>query len=243
MEETLTNMIVDYSGVELRQDDRPVLSDVELHVSEGELIYIMGEVGSGKSSLLKSIYGELPIAEGEAHVLDTDMSRVRPRRLPGLRKRLGIIFQDFQLLRDRTVEQNLSFVLRATGWNKREERRRRIAEVLRQVGMEAHATSMPHELSGGEQQCVCIARALLNEPKLLIADEPTANLDAESSRHVMRLLCDIRATGTAIVLSTHNDYLPTLFPGRILRCQSGRLMEAAPAQEENNIEGNTENKE
>ncbi len=232
--------ILDYQGVELRQDDRPVLTGIDLTVDEGELVYILGEVGSGKSSLLKSVYGELPIAAGRATVLGTDMARMRPRRLPRLRRRLGIIFQDFQLLRDRTVEENLSFVLRATGWSKKTKRRERIAEVLEQVGMGESQGSMPHELSGGEQQCVCIARALLNEPKLLIADEPTANLDRENSLRVMTLLCGIRERGTAIMLSTHNESLADLFPGRSLRCKGGRLTEETPPAEPQPTEPQTE---
>ncbi len=232
MEETLTNMIIDYNGVELRQDDRPVLMGIDLKVNEGELVYITGEVGSGKSSLLKSFYGELPIALGRAEVLATNMSKVRPRKLPKLRRRMGIIFQDFQLLRDRTISDNLDFVLRATGWKKATKRKERIAEVLTQVGQGDSEKKMPHELSGGEQQCVCIARALLNEPGLLIADEPTANLDTESGKHVMALLCSIREKGTAIVLSTHNESLPLQFPGRVLRCEAGRLTEQTETEEE-----------
>ncbi len=223
--------IVEYNGVELRQDDRPVLTDINLHVGGGELIYILGEVGSGKSSLLKSIYGELPISGGHAEVLSTNMAKMRPRRLPKLRRQLGIIFQDFQLLRDRTVEDNLTFVLRATGWSKRAARKERVAQVLEQVGMSGSEGSMPHELSGGEQQCVCIARALLNEPKLLIADEPTANLDRESSLRVMTLLCGICDKGTAIMLSTHNESLTELFHGRRLRCKEGRLTEETQTEE------------
>ncbi|MCD8265636.1 MAG: ATP-binding cassette domain-containing protein, partial [Prevotellaceae bacterium] len=187
--------------------------------------YIMGEVGSGKSSLLKSVYGELPIAKGSATVLDTNLCRLKPRRLPRLRKQMGIIFQDFQLLRDRTVQENLDFVLRSTGWKKRQLRRERIEEVLEQVGLSESAMSMPYELSGGEQQCVCIARALLNKPRLLVADEPTANLSAESSRLVMQLLSEIRKDGTAVLLSTHNSRLPELFAGRIRECKDGKLEE------------------
>ncbi len=227
-------MTVDYNGVELRQDDRPILTDVDLHVEDGELVYIMGEVGTGKSSLLKSIYGELPIAAGQAQVLGTDMRKMKPRRLPRLRRQLGIIFQDFRLLRDRTVADNLDFVLRATGWKQRNRRKERIAQVLEQVGMSGTEQKMPHELSGGEQQCVCIARALLNEPNLLIADEPTANLDTESSRHVMTLLNTIREKGTAIVLSTHNDALPTAFTGRIFHIKEGKLTPETTSNETNN---------
>ncbi len=218
-------MILKYNDVELRQDDRPILSNVELRLQEGELVYVTGEVGSGKSTLLKSIYGEVPISEGEARVLDYDLTRLKRSRVQNLRRELGIIFQDFQLLRDRTVEANLNFVLRATGWKKKSERQQRIAEVLEQVGLAEHAKNMPHELSGGEQQCVCIARALLNKPRLMLADEPTANLDIENSKRVMHLLCDIRKGGTAILLCTHNTQITELFPGRILQCQNGRLTE------------------
>lgn len=216
-------MLIEYKNVELCQEGRPVLSDVNLEVNEGELIYVMGDVGSGKSSLLKSIYGELGISSGEAIVLGTDMTKVKRRKLPVLRKQLGIVFQDFQLLRDRTVDENLDFVMRATGWKKKNERKERINEVLEQVGLPDKTRHMPYELSGGEQQCVCIARALLNRPKLLLADEPTANLDAENGKHIMELLNEIRESGTTIILSTHNELLPQQFPGRILRCKGGRL--------------------
>ena len=217
-------MLVKYKDVELCQEDRPVLTGVNLEINEAELIYIMGDVGSGKSSLLKSIYGELGINSGEAHVLDTDMTKIKRRKLPALRKQLGIIFQDFQLLRDRTVDENLDFVLRATGWKKKIEREERIIHVLEQVGLPDKTRHMPYELSGGEQQCVCIARALLNSPKLLLADEPTANLDAENSAHVMSLLNDIRQNGTTVILSTHNEQLPKQFPGRMLRCRDRRII-------------------
>ena len=163
-------MLVKYEQVQLCQDDQEVLSDLNLEISDGQFIYVLGEVGCGKTSLLKSIYGELPIAAGEATVLDNDMTRVRPRHLPKLRRQLGIVFQDFQLLRDRTVDENLDFVLRATGWSKKIDRERRIIEVLEQVGLPEKTRHLPHELSGGEQQRVCIARAILNKPKLLLAD-------------------------------------------------------------------------
>jgi len=217
-------MLIEYKNVELCQDGRPVLTNVNMNVGEGELIYVLGDVGSGKSSLLKSIYGELGIESGEACVLGTDMTKVRPSKLPSLRKQLGIIFQDFQLLRDRTVDENLDFVLRATGWKKKIQREERIIDVLEQVGLPDKTRHMPYELSGGEQQCVCIARALLNSPKLLLADEPTANLDAENGRHIMDLLNEIREQGTTVILSTHNQSLPIQFPGKIFRCQSGELI-------------------
>ena len=204
-------MLAKYEQVQLCQDDQVVLSNLNIEILEGQFIYILGEVGCGKTSLLKSIYGELPITSGEAVVLDQDMTRVRPRRLPRLRRQLGIVFQDFQLLRDRTVDENLDFVLRATGWNKKVDRERRIIEVLEQVGLPEKTRHLPHELSGGEQQRVCIARALLNSPKLLLADEPTANLDIENGRHVMELLNSIRKDGTAVVMTTHNEQWPKEF--------------------------------
>ncbi len=218
-------MLIDYIGVELRQDDRPVLSNVDMHINEGEFVYIMGEVGSGKSTLLKSIYGELPVNEGNAQVLGIDLRKIKLSKTPALRKQLGIIFQDFQLLRDRSIFNNLDFVLRATGWKQKSERKQRIEEVLAQVGLADRTDAMPHELSGGEQQCICIARALLNKPRLMLADEPTGNLDMESSKHIMHLLTGIQKEGTAILMTTHNQQITELFPARILRCQNGKLVE------------------
>lgn len=201
-----------------------VLSNLNLEIEEGQFIYVLGEVGCGKTSLLKSIYGELPIASGEATVLENDMTRMKQRKLPKLRRQLGIVFQDFQLLRDRTVDENLDFVLRATGWKKKIDRERRIIEVLEQVGLPEKTRHLPHELSGGEQQRVCIARAILNSPKLLLADEPTANLDVENGRRVMELLNGIRLQGTAVVMSTHNEQWPKEFPGIVWRCKEGALI-------------------
>lgn len=216
-------MLLKYTNVELYHDERPILTDINLEVNQAEFIYILGEVGCGKTSILKSIYGELPITVGEATVLDTDMLRIRPHHLPKLRRQLGIIFQDFQLLRDRTVDENLDFVLRATGWKKKLDRERRIIEVLEQVGLPEKTRHLPHELSGGEQQRVCIARALLNSPQLLLADEPTANLDMDNGTKVMELLNDIRKQGTTVIMSTHNEQWPRLFPGRIWRCKEGHV--------------------
>ena len=180
-------------------------------------------MGCGKTSLLKSIYGELPITSGEATVLDFDMTNIKPSKLPKLRRQLGIIFQDFQLLRDRTIDENLDFVLRATGWKKKIDRERRIIEVLEQVGLPDKTRHMPYELSGGEQQRVCIARALLNNPKLLLADEPTANLDVENGKRVMELLNEIRQKGTAVIMTTHNEHWTQEFPGIVWRCKEGKL--------------------
>ncbi len=216
-------VIATYKDVQLYQDERIVLSDLNLQINEGEFIYIVGEVGCGKTSLLKSIYGELPIGAGEATVLNMDMTNIRPRHLPKLRRQLGIIFQDFQLLRDRTVDENLDFVLRATGWKKKIDRERRIIEVLEQVGLPDKTRHLPYELSGGEQQRICIARALLNKPRLLLADEPTANLDVENGTRVMELLKEIRLNGTAVVMSTHNEQWTRQFPGIIWRCKEGKI--------------------
>ena len=216
-------MIAKYEQVKICQDERTILSDISLEIVEGQFIYILGEVGCGKTSLLKTIYGELPIAAGEASVLDFDLTTMRTRQLPKLRRQLGIVFQDFQLLRDRTVDENLDFVLRATGWKKKIDRERRIIEVLEEVGLPEKTRHMPYELSGGEQQRVCIARALLNKPKLLLADEPTANLDIENGTRVMELLNNIRQQGTAVVMTTHNEQWVRAFPGIVWRCREGKI--------------------
>ena len=216
-------MIGKYEQVEICQDDRTILSDVCFEIQEGQFIYILGEVGCGKTSLLKTIYGELPVTTGEATVLQNDMTRIKAKKLPNLRRQLGIIFQDFQLLRDRTVDENLDFVLEATGWKKKIDRERRIIEVLEQVGLPEKTRHLPHELSGGEQQRVCIARAILNKPKLLLADEPTANLDIENGTKVMELLNDIRKQGAAVVMTTHNEQWPKQYPGIIWRCKNGKI--------------------
>lgn len=217
-------MIAKYEQVKICQDERTILSDISLEIEEGQFIYILGEVGCGKTSLLKTIYGELPIAAGEATVLGYDMTAMRTRQLPKLRRQLGIVFQDFQLLRDRTVDENLDFVLRATGWKKKIDRERRIIEVLEEVGLPDKTRHMPYELSGGEQQRVCIARALLNKPKLLLADEPTANLDIENGTRVMELLNNIRLQGTGVVMTTHNEQWVRAFPGIVWRCREGKII-------------------
>lgn len=217
-------MLAKYEQVQLNQDERPILTDINFEVQEGQFVYILGEVGCGKTSLLKSIYGELPIIQGEAEVLGHDLTRIKLSKLPMLRRQLGIVFQDFQLLRDRTVDENLDFVLRATGWKEKIEREQRIIEVLEQVGLPEKTRHMPYELSGGEQQCICIARALLNKPKLLLADEPTANLDQENGDRVMKLLNEIRQQGTAVIMTTHNEQWTKLYPGIVWRCRDGKVI-------------------
>lgn len=206
--------LIEYKNVAVHQADQIVLHDVNLTVSSGEMIYMLGKVGSGKSSLMKTFYGALPIAEGEARVLDFDMTSIRRRKLPYLRRRLGIIFQDYKLLTDRSVEDNLLFVLRATGWKDRKLMREHVREVLEQVGMETKAYKKPYELSGGEQQRVVIARALLNSPEIILADEPTGNLDAETGQEIIELLYSICQAGITVLISTHNRLWPELYPGK-----------------------------
>lgn len=217
--------VIEYHNVELLRKEFMVLKNVDLTVKEGEFTYIIGKVGSGKSSLLKSMYAEIPIESGEARVLDFDLTTIRRKDVPMLRRSLGIVFQDFQLLTDRSVYDNLMFVLKATGWTSQSDIDERIEEVLREVGMVTKSYKMPHELSGGEQQRIVIARALLNKPKLILADEPTGNLDPATGVQIVRYLHDIAAEGTAVLMATHNLALVEQFPGRVLTCDDKRLIE------------------
>ncbi len=218
-------MIISYKKASIKQKDGiEVLKDVDFCVDDGEFVYIIGRVGSGKSTLLKTIYCELDIDEAEeASVLDHDLLTLKRKHIPDLRRKMGIVFQDFQLLGDRSVEKNLEFVLKATGWKDREERDKRIDQVLGDVGLTDKKDKMPHELSGGEQQRVALARAILNSPRLIVADEPTANLDHQTAIGIMNLLQNISKTGTAIVMSTHNIPLLDKYPGRVYLCKEGRL--------------------
>lgn len=220
-------MLINYKNVNVFQSgDKPVLANVNFHVDEGEFIYVIGRVGSGKSSLLKTIYFELDIDEAEeAMILNQDLLKLKRKHVPALRRQMGIIFQDFQLLGDRTVYKNLRFVLKTTGWKDKKEINTRIKEVLSDVGLEDKADKLPHELSGGEQQRVAIARAILNKPKVIIADEPTGNLDPETAENIIRMLKDISQTGTAVVMSTHNIPLLDKSPGIVYRCADGKLEE------------------
>ena len=217
--------LIDYKNVEILRRDYLVLKDVSFQVGEGELVYIVGKVGSGKSSLLKTMYADVPIVSGEAEVLGYDLINLKRRQVPALRRRIGVVFQDFQLLTDRSVEDNLDFVLRATGMNSREERAERIRAVLDTVGMTNKAYKMPHELSGGEQQRVVIARAMLNTPSLILADEPTGNLDPETGESIFALLNSIASEGTSVLIATHNHSLIDRYPGRVLLFEDHLLSE------------------
>ena len=210
-------------GVEICRDENVILHDASFTLCNGEFVYVIGKVGSGKSSLLKSLYCEIPISQGDAWLLDYNLCKMKRKDITYLRRKLGIVFQDFQLLTDRSVIKNLEFVLRATGWKKKSEIKERIDDVLHQVGMHNKGYKMPHELSGGEQQRIVIARALLNDPKLILADEPTGNLDPETSGQIVQLLHDICEKGTAVIMTTHNYTLVHNYPARIVKCENARL--------------------
>ena len=219
-------MLIDYKNIDVYQGESKVLESVNFHADEGEFIYIIGKVGSGKSSLLKTFYCELDIDGGEnctATVLGRDIPTLKRKDVPALRKEMGIIFQDFQLLHDRSVRKNLQFVLKATGWKDKKEIEERIEAVLTEVGMIDKIDKMPHELSGGEQQRIAISRAILNNPKVIIADEPTGNLDPETASNIVELLKNITSTGTTVVMTTHNIPMLDKFPGIVYRCKDRNI--------------------
>ena len=217
--------IIDYKNVEVLRKELLVLKNVNFQLEEGQFVYLIGRVGSGKSSLMKTMYAEVPIEMGEARLFDYDLSAIRRKDVPMLRRQIGVVFQDFQLLSDRSVYDNLLFVLKATGWKNKTDIDERINEVLSEVGMEHKSYKMPHELSGGEQQRIAIARALLNRPKLILADEPTGNLDQETGHQIMSLLHRICAEGTAVIMATHNIQLTEDFPARVVKCEDKNVIE------------------
>lgn len=218
--------LVQLEGVDIVNEDNLILTDVSFKVSRGELVYLVGKVGSGKSSILKTLDAELPVKKGKARVGDYDLKTIKSRQIPLLRRNLGVVFQDFQLLSDRTVEDNLMFVLNATGWEDQKKMQERCSQVLDMVDLKTKAHKMPHQLSGGEQQRVAIARALLNNPDVVLADEPTGNLDAETADGIMTLMMKIHHQyKPAIIIVTHNRTIIDRYPGRVLLCSEGRLRE------------------
>ncbi|SDL79158.1 cell division transport system ATP-binding protein [Daejeonella rubra] len=215
------NSVIKLNGVDIYQQKHLVLNNVDLQISPGEFVFLIGQTGSGKSSLLKVIYGELHIANGEGQVAGFDLRKLSDKEIPFLRRKLGIVFQDFQLLTDRTIEENLEFVLKATGWKDKKLISTRILDVLEKVGLRSKIKKMPHELSGGEQQRVVIARALLNDPELILADEPTGNLDPDTSEDIVTLLKQISQSGTAVLMASHDYHIIRTFPSRIIKCEGG----------------------
>lgn len=217
--------IINLGNATISQKNFTVLNNVDLHIKKGKFCYLIGKTGSGKSSLLKTLYGHIPLAGGTGNVAGYDLAKLRSSDIPNLRRKLGIVFQDFQLLSDRTVEKNLKFVLEATGWNEKAKIDERINEVLSSVGMKTKKHKMPHELSGGEQQRVAIARALLNHPELILADEPTGNLDPETSNEIMTLLKQVAVENhAAVVMATHDYHMIQNFPGEAIRCEDGKVI-------------------
>ena len=213
------------------QQDHLVLTNVNLSVSKGEFIYLVGRVGSGKSSLIKTLNAQIPLKEGIGLVAGYNLSKLKKRDIPYLRRKIGIVFQDFQLLTDRSVNANLEFVLKATGWKNKHEIDTRIGEVLEKVGLGLKGYKMPHQLSGGEQQRVVIGRALLNDPDIILADEPTGNLDPETSEGILKLLTDISKTGRAVIVATHNYTLLKKFTAKTIKCDDGKLIEVNDDEE------------
>ena len=224
----MSDAIIDLRNVNIYQGDSLVLADVQLTVNKGEFVYLVGKTGTGKSSLLKTLYGELPLVAGEANVAGFSLKGLDWKKVPYLRRNLGVVFQDFQLLTDRNVNENLKFVLRATGWTDERQINEKIADVLDKVGLKSKGFKMPFELSGGEQQRIDIARALLNSPKLILADEPTGNLDPETSDEIMRLLFQICSDyNTTVVMATHDYIVVQKFPARMIRTELGRVVDNA----------------
>ncbi|MCF8365216.1 MAG: ATP-binding cassette domain-containing protein [Bacteroidales bacterium] len=227
MESPVNKNIIHIDKISVYRKKILVLSQLSLEIEGGEFVYLLGKTGSGKTSLLKTLYAELPVEEGYARIADFELTKITTKQIPFLRRILGIVFQDFQLLTDRSVNENLEFIMRATGWRNTERMEERSLEVLTMVGIPTKGFKMPHELSGGEQQRVCIARSLLNNPPILLADEPTGNLDPDTSRDILKLLHLINQSGTTVLLATHNHYLIDEFPGRMVFLDRGRVVKGA----------------
>jgi len=221
----MSETVLSLKNVTIYQDKNPVLNNVNIEVNHGEFIYLIGRTGSGKSSFLKTLYADLALSNGEGKVVDYDLATLKESDIPYLRRKLGVVFQDFKLLPDRSVKDNLLFVLKATGWSEPEEMDVKIEEVLDKVGMKGFASKMPHQLSGGEQQRVGIARALLNDPELILADEPTGNLDPQTSIEVMEVLRKINANGKTILMATHDYALVLKYPSKTLKFEEGKMFE------------------
>jgi cell division transport system ATP-binding protein len=221
----MSNPVLQFKDVSIFQGDSLVLSDVNVEVNKGDFVYLIGKTGTGKSSFMKTLYGDLPLTKGEGHIVDYDLRTLKESEIPFLRRKLGVVFQDFKLLTDRTINDNLLFVLKATGWKDRSKMDTRIEEVLDKVDMKTKGFKFPHELSGGEQQRVAIARALLNDPELILADEPTGNLDPQTSVEVMEVLQDINKNGNTILMATHDYALLLKYPSKTLKCDENQVFE------------------
>ncbi|MGL4291975.1 MAG: cell division ATP-binding protein FtsE [Bacteroidales bacterium] len=231
----MTETLIDYKGVSVIRQELTVLNQVDLQINRGEFVYAIGKVGTGKSTLMKTMYAEIPVLQGEASIMGYDLRKMKKKQIPYLRRKIGIVFQDFQLLTDRSVAENLMFVLKATGWKRKQEMEERIDAVLKQVGMQNKGYKMPHQLSGGEQQRIVIGRALLNSPELILADEPTGNLDPETGAHIVSLLHQISRQGTTVIMATHNHALTLEYPGRVICLENQKINEII-VQEKEEIE-------
>ncbi len=221
----MSQAVLSLKNATIYQGDKEILSNVNLEVNHGEFLYIIGKTGSGKSSLMKTLYADLPLTIGTGHIVDFDLETLKENDIPFLRRKIGIVFQDFKLLPDRSIKDNMLFVLKATGWTDKDEMEHKIEEVLDKVGMKNHALKMPHQISGGEQQRVAIARALLNDPELILADEPTGNLDPQTSIEVLDVLKKINANGKTIIMATHDYALLMKFPSKTLKCEDSKIFE------------------
>ena len=221
----MSQAVLSLKNATIYQEDKVILSNINLEVNRGEFLYVIGKTGSGKSSLMKTLYADLPLTEGEGHIVDFDLETLKEEDIPFLRRKIGIVFQDFKLLPDRSIKDNMLFVLKATGWIDQNEMDRKIDEVLDKVGMKPYAAKMPHQISGGEQQREAIARALLNDPELILADEPTGNLDPQTSTEVLEVLRKINENGKTIIMATHDYALLMKFPAKTLKCEDTKIFE------------------